>query len=45
MECDRKFTDPVVWTNQHVVEWIQSIDLEVSNICSFIFYYLNKDPM
>ncbi|XP_052759830.1 kazrin-like isoform X2 [Mya arenaria] len=26
--CDATFTDPLVWTNQRVVEWIQNIDLE-----------------
>ncbi|XP_053379298.1 kazrin-like isoform X2 [Mercenaria mercenaria] len=27
-DCDKSFTDPLVWTNQRVIEWIQNIDLE-----------------
>ncbi|XP_052284093.1 kazrin-like isoform X3 [Dreissena polymorpha] len=27
-KADTSFTDPLVWTNQRVIEWVQSIDLE-----------------
>ncbi|XP_060597921.1 kazrin-like [Ruditapes philippinarum] len=27
-DCDKTFTDPLVWTSQRVIEWIQNIDLE-----------------
>ncbi|KAL4221609.1 hypothetical protein ACF0H5_019866 [Mactra antiquata] len=27
-DCDQTFTDPLVWTNLRVIEWIQNIDLE-----------------
>ena len=29
MNTDTSSTDPIVWTNGRVIEWVQNIDLEV----------------
>ena len=29
MESDSPTSDPIVWTNSRVIEWVQTIDLEV----------------
>ena len=29
MDCDSATSDPIVWTNTRVIEWVQNIDLEV----------------
>ena len=27
--CEEADTDPIVWTNQRLVQWVESIDLKV----------------
>ena len=39
-------TDPVVWTNEQVINWVKSIDLEVRNnaiYCYILAVSISKD--